>query len=228
MARLERLERSLEESRAEVEGLKAKVATLVGTIADIKKRQNRPRYEASPVAVHRWGLGRITSAVAAVTIGLLLGGWLWISLSNPDDAAATQPAATTTAARELPASPIVAAAMIGPAPTAVPVATVSPPAPPAATSEQPPEPVSPGRRQVAAAPATTYVGTLSIDAEPGGDIYIDRQKVGRTPQRIANLRAGSHLVWIERDGYHRYTRVVQVPANRISRLSVALEPIDAR
>jgi len=76
--------------------------------------------------------------------------------------------------------------------------------------------------------ATTYFGTLSIDAEPGGDVYIDRRMVGRTPQRVANLRAGSHLVWIERDGYRRYTTVVQVPANRVSRVSVALEPADAR
>ena len=36
---------------------------------------------------------------------------------------------------------------------------------------------------------------------------------------LENLRAGSHLIWIERDGYRRWTRVVQVPADRVTRVS---------
>jgi hypothetical protein len=46
-----------------------------------------------------------------------------------------------------------------------------------------------------------------------------------TPARITGLRAGSHLVWIERDGYRLFTRVVTVPADKVTRLSVALEPL---
>jgi hypothetical protein len=73
-----------------------------------------------------------------------------------------------------------------------------------------------------------YVGTLSIDADPGGEVFVDRQSAGHAPLRLANLRAGSHLIWIERDGYHRFTRVVQVIADRVTRLSAELEPIASR
>jgi hypothetical protein len=43
--------------------------------------------------------------------------------------------------------------------------------------------------------------------------------------RLEDLRAGSHLIWIEREGYRRWTRVVAVAADRISRVSVSLEPL---
>ena len=70
----------------------------------------------------------------------------------------------------------------------------------------------------------SYVGTLSIDADPAGEVFVNRQDAGRTPLRLDKLRAGSHLVWIERDGYQRWTRVVQVQADRVTRLSAELEP----
>jgi len=73
-----------------------------------------------------------------------------------------------------------------------------------------------------------YVGTLSIDATPGGEVFIDRRPAGQTPLRVQNLKAGSHLVWIEREGYRRFTRVVQVPADRVSRVWADLEPIPER
>ena len=61
----------------------------------------------------------------------------------------------------------------------------------------------------------SYVGTLSIDADPDGEVFVNRQDAGRTPIRLDKLRAGSHLIWIERDGYQRWTRVVQVQADRV-------------
>ena len=73
--------------------------------------------------------------------------------------------------------------------------------------------------------AAKFVGTLSIDADPGGEVFINRQSAGHTPLRLTNLRAGSHLIWVERDGYRRWTRVVQVPADRVTRLSAELEPL---
>ena len=72
---------------------------------------------------------------------------------------------------------------------------------------------------------TTYVGTLSIDSSPGGAVLINGKSAGHTPLLVNNLKAGSHLVWIERDGYRRFTRVVQVPADRVSRLFADLEPL---
>ena len=47
--------------------------------------------------------------------------------------------------------------------------------------------------------------------------------MGKTPVRVSGLRAGSHLVWIEREGYRLWTRVVAVPADNVTRVSVALE-----
>jgi hypothetical protein len=72
------------------------------------------------------------------------------------------------------------------------------------------------------------VGTLSIDSSPAGEVFLDRQTAGRTPLMLTNLRAGSHLIWIERDGYQRFTRVVQVPSDRVTRLFADLEPSPMR
>jgi len=77
-------------------------------------------------------------------------------------------------------------------------------------------------------PGEQFVGTLSVDAVPtGGEVFINRRSVGKTPVRLSGLRAGSHLVWIERAGYRRFTRVVTVPADQVTRVSVALEPADS-
>lgn len=72
---------------------------------------------------------------------------------------------------------------------------------------------------------TVYVGTLSIDAAPAGEVFINRRVAGRTPLRAENLRVGSHLIWIERDGYRRWTRVVSVAADRVTRVSANLDPL---
>ena len=70
------------------------------------------------------------------------------------------------------------------------------------------------------------MGTLTIDATPAGEVFINRQAAGRTPLRAENLRAGSHLIWIEREGYRRWTRVVAVPADRVTRVQADLDPLD--
>jgi hypothetical protein len=69
------------------------------------------------------------------------------------------------------------------------------------------------------------MGTLSIDAAPAGNVFINRQPAGRTPLRAENLRAGSHLIWIERDGYRRWTRVVAVAADRVTRVTADLDQL---
>ena len=56
-------------------------------------------------------------------------------------------------------------------------------------------------------------------------MFVDRKSAGLTPVRLDNLRAGSHLIWIERDGYRRWTKVVQVPADQVSRVFADLEAI---
>ena len=72
---------------------------------------------------------------------------------------------------------------------------------------------------------TIYTGTLSVRTDaPGATVFVNRRNVGTTPVRVPNLRAGAHLVWVEREGFRRWTRVVTVPAERVTRVTASLEP----
>jgi DNA repair exonuclease SbcCD ATPase subunit len=68
-----------------------------------------------------------------------------------------------------------------------------------------------------------YVGALTVDSQPAGSaVFVDRQLVGKTPLELTRLRAGSHVVRIERDGYDRWTTVVLVAADKQTRVSARL------
>jgi hypothetical protein len=152
------------------------------------------------------------------------------------------PSAPVAIASERAAAPT-PAAPAGPAPVAQPVTATpapatqpvkGPPAPATQPVKAPPAPaaiipaavVTPARSAPERSPRRVeYVGTLTIDSDPAGDVSIDRKPAGRTPLRAADLKAGSHLIWIEKDGYRRFTRVVQVPADRVTRLVAELEPV---
>lgn len=76
---------------------------------------------------------------------------------------------------------------------------------------------------------TIYKGTLTVKADqPGATVFVNRKSVGTAPVRVRNLRAGAHLVWVEHDGYQRWTRVITVPAERVTQVSVDLEPVVER
>ena len=206
--RVERLERALQRSTSDIESLKSELASLAGAAADSGKRSGRPVPPPAPVSSART---RFLPAIAGILLGITLGVLGWMQWSR-DSIDTTGPIATIEpVAEELPvesaAQPQTVASFA--AATPVPVTVLQP-----AISEQPP----------VQAPVA-YVGTLSIDAAPRGQVFIDREPAGQTPLRIQNLRAGSHLVWIEREGYRRFTRVVQVPADRVSRVWADLEPI---
>jgi hypothetical protein len=151
--------------------------------------------------------------MAALLVVVVAGGWLW--MSNRASAAPIVPPSPVQESPVVtePAPTVESPNSTPPAEVAPPASRIAPRDPPAAT--------------VAHSPVT-YVGTLSIDADPAGDVFIDRRTAGRTPLRLTNLKAGSHLVWIERDGYQRWTRVVQVPSDRVSRLWADLEPLPSR
>ena len=210
--RLEHAERSLDRARIEISSLKSDLATLVSTVEDIKKRlRRRPEVAVTPPvprASHQPALGR---PAAMVILLLTIGVALW--------------AAASVALIEIPEpSPIQTESLLPPpaGPTApeVPIPVVEPQTAKTAPARPAPRPVeSEPVRPVA------YVGTLSIDSEPSGEVLINRQVAGRTPMRAENLRAGSHLIWIEREGYHRWTRVVAVAANRVTRVWADLAPL---
>ena len=69
-----------------------------------------------------------------------------------------------------------------------------------------------------------YVGVLAVDSEPTGSVvFVDRERVGETPLQLTRLRAGSHVVRIERDGYERWTTAVHVAADKETRVTAKLQ-----
>lgn len=219
-SRVETAEHSLLESKQEVEALRRQMATLVAVAAEdrqaavrhqpallngIQEAINNPQHAFRPFAVATTRWRPLAAGVAVLLTVAGMAGWRWGG--NPAPLAAA-PAA-------------VQAANLLPVPPTAPVAEASP-LPLHEGSARP-------RKQLDPAPRTErtrYVGTLSVDAVPaGGEVFLNRKSVGMTPARITGLRAGSHLVWIERDGYRLFTRVVTVPADKVTRVSVALEPL---
>ena len=72
--------------------------------------------------------------------------------------------------------------------------------------------------------ATEFVGTLSIRSTPDkAEVHIDREPVGETPLVLRRVRAGSHAIWIEHEGYQRWTGGVNVPADERTQVTVTLQ-----
>ena len=72
--------------------------------------------------------------------------------------------------------------------------------------------------------ATEFVGTLSIRSTPDkAEVHIDRERVGETPLVLRRVRAGSHAIWIEHEGYQRWTAGVNVPADERTQVTVTLQ-----
>ena len=73
-------------------------------------------------------------------------------------------------------------------------------------------------------PATPYRGHLSIDSVPrGATVFINQRQVGVTPLDLPRQPTGSYAVWVQREGYRRWTAGVLVPSNRITRVTAKLE-----
>jgi len=74
-----------------------------------------------------------------------------------------------------------------------------------------------------------YFGTLAVQSTPArAAVFIDRQQVGETPLQLPQVRAGSHAIWIEREGYKRWTAAVNIPASKITRVIAKLDAEVAR
>jgi hypothetical protein len=216
--RVDRAERLVERSLIEITTLKSDLATLVGAVDDIKKRQSRPTV-APPQPGKRMSPWRAAlAAVVLLTFATLAWGLVTVV---SEDRAEPPPIESESEPAVVPAPVVEAApppaAMQNAAIVSVTPAAIARPRDVVARGDPPP--------RAASRPAAGYVGTLTIDASPGGEVFVNRQSAGRTPLRLEKLRAGSHLIWIEREGYRRWTRVVAVAANRISRVSATLDPI---
>lgn len=103
-------------------------------------------------------------------------------------------------------------------------ATIAGTAPAAPVAEQSPREAPVSKPAVSTA-QRQFVGTLAVVSDPAGaEVFINRRPVGVTPLKLSSLRAGSHAVQIERDGYERWTAGVQVPADRVTGITAKLQP----
>jgi hypothetical protein len=73
-------------------------------------------------------------------------------------------------------------------------------------------------------PSPVFTGSLQVRSSPASAVYLDRKYVGVTPLRLTALRAGSHAVWIQHDGYQRWTASVLVAADKQTQVVATLEP----
>jgi serine/threonine-protein kinase len=112
--------------------------------------------------------------------------------------------------------------------TALPPATaptVPPPPAPARTEPRteprpqgtPSRPAQPAR-PVTSAPAPAP-GRLFVNATPWGQLYIDGQLVGNTPQANLEIPAGARRLRIVRDGFQPFERTIQVAPGQEVRLT---------
>ncbi len=197
--RVGQLEKAVERLTSEVLSLKLELATVTSAIRDGHLNQTTRR-SPSPVVAPAAIEPRLRPSIApaAIVVVLAVGLLAWQLVATP--------------------SPVPSIAQAGRAATQALAPVVRAEAPPA---EAPPTepPITPLVRP------TIYKGTLSVNADhPGATVFINRKNVGTAPVRVRNLRAGAHLVWIERAGFRRWTRVITVPAERVTRVSADLEP----
>jgi hypothetical protein len=84
------------------------------------------------------------------------------------------------------------------------------------------------------APATNdtvqrFTGDLGVQSVPTeAAVFVDQQHVGETPLQMKGLRAGSHVIWIEHEGYQRWTAAVLVSADKETRVNAGLQPVRER
>ena len=89
------------------------------------------------------------------------------------------------------------------------------------------------RRRSATEPASTvaesgtagsFIGALSVDSRPtGARVFLDGKLIGTTPLAVSTVRAGEHVVRLERDGYRRWSSSVRVVASEQNRVTASLE-----
>jgi hypothetical protein len=75
----------------------------------------------------------------------------------------------------------------------------------------------------------TFIGKLDVKSVPSGAVvFVNQKRVGETPLELDGLRAGSHVIWIERDGYERWSTSVLVSTAAEAHVTARLQPAQAR
>ena len=68
------------------------------------------------------------------------------------------------------------------------------------------------------------VAALYVASRPAGaSVFLDGKLIGTTPLQIGEVAAGDHTVWMELDGYQRWSSSVHVVAGERSRVAASLD-----
>jgi hypothetical protein len=69
-------------------------------------------------------------------------------------------------------------------------------------------------RDVSMESAEAPTGTLLVNSDAGGDVYVDGQRKDAAPAIISGLPAGDHVVEVKKDGFPSWRQTVNVPAGQ--------------
>lgn len=216
-AKLDLAELEIKRSTVEMATLRTQLATIVSKVRDIERQLGqggeRSSWRLLPATA---GRTRRFAGAAVLALLVLANAIAWYpNLVAPVTIDRVNPLVTSPAqVAPEPAAPSSEASSAEALPAEAP-----PAAEPSAVIREPQvvQAESRGSQQ--------FRGTLLVQTEPAGAaVFVNRTAVGQTPLRVPALRAGSHLVWLERDGYKRWTSVVTVPADQVTRVSARLQP----
>ena len=81
----------------------------------------------------------------------------------------------------------------------------------------------PERRAMSSAKAPAFTGVLIVDSVPrGAAVTMNQKPLGVTPLRLPAHPAGSYAIWVEHEGFERWTAGVRVAANTTTRVNPTL------
>ena len=162
-------------------------------------------------------------AVALSVVVVVLVGIAW-RFSRTENGRTENPPPPLLASRRLEFTPIDAVALLTPAPVAHVVASRTA----VGTSGN-------GTARVREQSVGTagnlpqFIGTLVIESEPAGaTAFVNQQPVGVTPVLLKGLRAGSHVVRVEYEGYERWSTAVTVSTIHEARVTARLQRASSR
>jgi len=69
-------------------------------------------------------------------------------------------------------------------------------------------------RDISLERAEAPTGTLLVNSDAGGDVYVDGQRKDAAPAIISGLPAGDHVVEVKKDGFPPWRQTVTVPAGQ--------------
>jgi hypothetical protein len=76
-------------------------------------------------------------------------------------------------------------------------------------------------RDVSMESAEAPTGTLLVNSDSGGDVYVDGQRKDAAPAIISGLSAGDHVVEVRKDGFPPWRQTVTVPAGQQAKVAAS-------